>query len=301
MEDLIGNINPNELVKDYKKQLDNSLSLFNADIQESNTDYLFFAGPRKDYMNLILEPCPIYYAGNLKKKSKIVFLGINPFFDDEAKLKNKEVRKFECDKVTWLDLAKFNCPSDENEISHSIYKHIVDNAFNGSKYHGYAFRMYLALMHNNMIFDKWSQVKEVAFKYAERKHSEVKKSKENDYLKEFFIEEHMKEPAIFAEMIPYKSRKYQGVNMERLLKSNEYKHYLAHLMDFIYENTTSDSILIFMGNQSNVIKFLDSTKGENKLLPSSFDKWDDCKKMIPGTKNKAPIYFINSTLQLLTK
>ena len=186
MEDLIGNINPDDPVRDYKKQLDESLSLFNADIKKSNSDNLFFAGPRKDYTNLILEPCPIFYAGNLERKSKIVFLGINPFLDDEAKLKNKEVRNFECDKVTWADLARFNCPNGENEISDSIYRHIVDNAFNGSKYHGYAFRVYLALMHQNMIFDNWSQVKEEAFRYAKGKYSKVTKSKYKEYLKDFF-------------------------------------------------------------------------------------------------------------------
>ena len=278
MEDLIGPIEPSDFVKDYQERLKDSLKFFNGFISNRTSENEFAAGIVPN-TNRILEPTHLCYAGNLEKKFKIVFIGLNPF--KETVFKNQEVNYFPINTTTWEQLKEYHCPKNVEEMKKkSVYRHITENAFNGRKYHPCAFRVMQALLNQeqNKTFDYWKDIKKLA------------KSNGNE-VDDFFITECYKHSVLHAEMIPYKSGKYNAKDSHILIRDEKYKKFLEHLLLFIEDNTSNDAWIVFMGHQDKVKDILEMTKDLTHILPPQFDSFDSyCKVFSAEQPIPVPIY-----------
>ena len=239
-------INPNDPVSKYDAILQDSCAFFNNVVnQEDHSKNVFSVGINPNYPNKILEPCPVFYTGDLKKPFSVVFVGLNP---------HREPPYLGID-TTWKFLTDYHSPSGEKIKSDSNYQRIADTLLRYNEYFDPVFRMH-QLFNRNQIYNRWSDIKDTDYR--------------NNFLSE--IEQY---PILNAEMIPYKSETYSLDNKKaKTLESNScYLNYLKCLFGFIDEHTDNNSWIVIIGNTPKTKALLYAMKDmENAICPSDADE-----------------------------
>ena len=188
------------------------------------------------------EPCPFGFSGGGNKLAKMAWVGLNP----GKPLSNHP--NFE----SLDDVVKYCVPEEGIFKNENLYKFLAKK-IKETKFYQDVFLIHHALFVGNKIFDKFSDIK-----------NEYK----NQKIEELILERFDKHPIINAELIPYKSIEYGGI--DDCLENKNYILYIRRLLEMIIKSTEKDAYIVFYGDKNKVKKLL------HKIDKDRFSVWQEC-------------------------
>lgn len=205
------------------------------------------------------EPCPFGFSGGENNLAQMVLVGLNPGKPLSNHPKFRDIQ----------DVVKYCVPENEISKSDNMYKFLA-NRIKETKFYQDVFLIHHALFSGARVYDKFSDI-EVKYKNRE--------------IEELFLERFEEYPVINAELIPYKSTEYGGI--DACLTNENYMLYIRRMLDMIIKSTNKNAYIIFYGEKNKVKKLL------YKIDKDTFSVWQEYMLEYQNSKNEGTcsVYF----------